>query len=161
MQNRLVLGAVGLGIAVSLGLAGCVAPPIMPPTDGPAPNSDVDGMASDTPATPDRQSMVDPAWPWPADTPRPANIVSEFTSGNPLGEGGVWEISFTVSSLEEAQAYIDTLIASGWESFLGSEPLIEDGSAVWSLVKEDRLGAVSIDDLNASPIEVSFGVLGE
>lgn len=157
----MALSSVGLAIAIAL--SGCSAP--IAPSDPDAP------AAPEAPATDNgvnqnpgglEESIIDPAFPWPSDIPRPNNIVYEFSGKNPLGEGAVREIRFLASGTAEVQGYIDTLLASGWEMGFGTgEPMEgEDGDISWLITKGDLMGTITSDDGNNPSLPWSFSLLG-
>lgn len=142
----------GLGLALALTITGCAA-------------STANPTAPDAPAAPGDQStpggqadqgvsegefMVDPAFPWPSEFPRPRNIVGEFSAKNPLGEGAVRSIDFT-GSKAEAEAYVAALIDAGFEFGLGMPDAIVDDSGEsvsWLLSTDTLMGTVSTDNGN-------------
>src|SRR5690606_37180421 len=100
--------------------------------------------------------------PWPADTPRPNNIFGEFSGKNPFGEGAVRSIEFT-ASMAEAQAYVDSVVAAGWEHMMGTaEPMVDDAgaSASWILVKGGVTGTISTENGNDATPQWTFAMLG-
>lgn len=144
------LGAISL--AVVLALTGCSAP-VTAPTD---PGTTDPGTSTDPgEGTPSGEFMVDPAFPWPAEYPRPNNIVGEFSSKNPLGEGAVRSIEFTATKAE-AEAYVAALIDAGFEFGFGmSDAVVEDGgsSVSWLLTTDKLMGTVSTENGNdAAPL---------
>lgn len=162
MTSRLSLPLTVLGLAAALALSGCGGPAVDAPAAPDAPGqSDASTNGENDPA-PQQESMVDPAWPWPGDVPKPSGVFYEFSAKNPLGEGGLWQVDFRASGVAEAQALVDSLLSSGWEGFLGqAEPLEEpDGSISWVLSHGDRMGTISSEDTKASPIVFSFVLMG-
>lgn len=160
MQKRFIAIIATLGLAGALALTGCAAPGGMAPGDT-APNP-ADAPSSTDPgnSAPAKESMVDPAWPWPADVLRPAGVTYEFTAKNPLGDGGLWQVDFPVGSLDDAQAFADSLAADGWDFFGGSEGIIEDDSASWVLSRGELMGTLTTENPKGTPIVMSFTLMG-
>lgn len=158
MQKRFIALIATFGLAGALALTGCA--PGTPPPGPSAPNVDAPAAVDPGDSGPAKESMVDPAWPWPADVLRPAGVTYEFTAKNPLGEGGIWQVDFHVGSLDEAQAFAHALEADGWEFFLGNEGIIEEDSASWVLSRGDLMGTLSTENPQGSPIVMSFTLMG-
>jgi hypothetical protein len=148
-----------LSLAVALAVTGCGASADVladNPANGAADTPTVVGPGTSIA----KESMIDPAWPWPAAVPRPPGVTYEFTAANPIGDGGLWKVDFPVANLDVAQAFANELESAGW-SFLGdSAGLIEDGTASWVLSRDGLLGTLATEDANASPIVISFTLMG-
>lgn len=161
LNITLALGS--LGLALALTMTGCSAPTVAPDSTAPAAPGDSTTDPNAPAPAPTQPSMIDPAYPWPSDIPRPSGVFYEFSSKNPLGEGALWQIDFHVSSVAEAQAYVDALVSAGWKGLLGqAEPMVDDDgrSVSWVLNKDAMMGTVTTEDAKASPIVMSFAIMG-
>lgn len=165
-RSRLTAALSAAALALALVLTGCSAPTITPnnPEAPTTPDGSSDnGNSNANPGGIDYgESMIDHAWPWPANTPRPNNIVYEFSGKNPLGEGAVRELKF-LATFDEAQAYVDALVAAGWEPMLGStEPISDDesGSVSWMVTTDQHMGAITTENKNDPTEPYSFSILG-
>src|SRR5690606_16748324 len=156
---RLSASVSALVLSAALVLTGCAAP-IAPPTE---PGTTDPGTTDPGQNNGTGEFVVDPAYPWPAECPRPNNIVGEFSGKNPLGEGGVRSIDF-MASKAEAEAYVKSLLAVGWEAGFGmsDEPTIDDGgnSISWLLTTDSLMGTVSTENGNDAQALWSFAILG-
>ena len=156
---RLSASVSALVLSAALVLTGCAAP-IAPPTE---PGTTDPGTTDPGQNNGTGEFVVDPAYPWPAEYPRPNNIVGEFSGKNPLGEGGVRSIDF-MASKAEAEAYVKSLLAVGWEAGFGmsDEPTIDDGgnSISWLLTTDSLMGTVSTENGNDAQALWSFAILG-
>lgn len=166
MHTTITQSATVLGLALALTLTGCSAPLIAPTSPdspaAPAAPTDQGDNGDQSNALPPPSSNVDPAHPWPADTPRPNNIITEFSGGNPFGEGAVRSIEFTASTAE-AHAYVDSVVAAGWEHMMGtSEAIIDDSGASvsWLLSKDGVTATISTENGKDATPEWTFAMLG-
>lgn len=153
-----------LALALTLTVTGCSAPSVVPSDPETLDNTTTETPTTpgDTNDTPAGEFMVDSAYPWPADTPRPNNIIGEFSGKNPLGDGAVRSLEFVVSAAE-AQAYVDSVVAAGWEYGFGTgEPVTDDAGASvsWILMKDGVTGTVSTENGNDPTPHWTFAMLG-
>lgn len=160
MGNRLTTSLVALGITTVFALTGCASPVIVPADDTSVTDPGGSNTTDPGSANPTIESMVDPSWPWPADIPRPDGIFYEFTTKNPLGEGGMWQITFNAPDYDAAKAYVDQVLGAGWETILGSDAVVSDNEAVWSITRDSAFGAIAVKDITAKPVEVDFSFMG-
>lgn len=167
-RSRLTAALSAATLALALVVTGRSAPTITPnspeaPTTPDGSSTDNGSNSNSNPGGIDYgESMVDPAWPWPDNTPRPGNIVYEFSGKNPLGDGAVRELKF-LASFDEAQAYVDALVAAGWEPMLGTtEPITdeESGSVSWMVTTDQHMGAITTENKNDPTEPYSFSILG-
>ncbi len=134
MGIRSKILASSAAVLLLAGLVGCTGQPPSSDFPGPAPAQPAD--VNNDPASNPGTFMIDPAWPWPAALPRPAQtITSEYTGENILGEGGIYTIEFSAPNLAAAQEYADTLAAAGISWMMDSTfPDPEPGDPEVSLV---------------------------
>lgn len=172
-QTRVAATVGAIVLATILTVTGCSAPVTVPNEPGTTEpgttdpgTTDPGQSAPDTPAQPGGtgEFMLDPAFPWPADVPRPpGTIVGEFAGKNPLGEGGVRNVEFTASH-DDVTAYVASLIASGWEAGFGmsDEPMVDDGgnNVSWLLTTDSFMGTIATTNGKDAQPFWEFSVLG-
>lgn len=175
--STLVVG-IALSLGITLGLSACITPPeLVDPSSSPSasasgavddpatdPSTNPDG-APDAPGSggPNPDQPIDPNHPWPSDVPRPpGTVVSESSAPNPLGEGSIWNIVFSVSSVAETESYVTQLLSSGW-AFLDDREYPQrgaNGSISWSLSKGSTFAELASKNGAASPVIFEFSILG-
>lgn len=146
-----------VSLSASLALAGCASPEPAPRDDASAPIVTTDTAPA---AEPESTTAFHPDWPWPTQVPRPDGVFSEFSAANPLGDGGVWTIEFRASNLDEVQEFVNSLLASGWESMGGDAPMIDGNEAAWSMGHTNAMGSITVTDVSASPVSAEFSFMG-
>lgn len=173
---------IALSLGITLGLSACIAPPVSPepsasasasapapsPEPSDEPTTDPTADPGETPADPgtggpNPDQPIDPDHPWPSDVPRPpGTIVSESSAPNPLGEGSIWNIVFSVNSISGAEAYVTQLRANGW-AFLDDREYPargNGGSVTWAMNNGAMFAELHSDNANATPVVVEFSILG-
>lgn len=165
---------IALGLGIALSVSGCIAPPeLVDPSSSPSATSD--GPTTNPSTHPDGEpeapgsggpnpdQPIDPNHPWPSDLPRPpGTIVSESSAPNPLGEGSIWNIVFSVGSVSETEGYVTQLLSSGW-AFLDDREYPQrgaDGSISWALSKGSAIAELSSKNGAATPVVFEFSILG-
>ncbi|AYF98001.1 hypothetical protein [Protaetiibacter intestinalis] len=161
IRIRARLALVG-GAGILLALSGCAAPaPTTPEVADPPTQSDsTTDETVDTPDAPTVGGFIDPAWPWPEALPRPDATPTFETSGaNPVGEGGVWSITVTVGSIDEAQAYADRLAAAGITWFTPSFADLDQGDDELGLAAKSETYMATLSVAPAT-LEMEFSFVG-
>lgn len=169
--------AIALSLGLALGMTGCIAPPLSPepsasstpssPEPSGTPSADPSPSATLPPGEPgtggpNPDQPIDPDHPWPSDVPRPPGaIISESSAPNPIGEGSIWNVVFSVSSISDAENYVAQLRSSGWTHLDDRDYPVrgEGGSISWALSKGAYLAELSSSNTNASPVIVEFSIL--
>lgn len=164
-SGALLLGVVLAGCGGSPGVdepeAPGAEPAAEPVADGSGDDVTTGADGDGSGASGSGEFLVDPAWPWPDVLPRPdAPIASEFTSANPMGEGGIYSIEFTVASVDEVQAYADELGAAGIEWVLdGVLAEAEEGDGELAVVGMSETYMLSLT-VDTTTLLASFNLMG-
>lgn len=160
MRIRTQLAATGCALILLTGLVGCTGQPPSTDTSAHFDTTQSENSETDTADTP--TMMIDPAWPWPQQLPRPSvPITSEFSGPNILGEGGIYTVEFTVPSVDHAQEYADALAASGISWMLDGRFLeAEPGETEVSVVGMAE-GYMTTLTVNTKTLHTVFSFIGE
>src|SRR5690606_14643063 len=110
---------------------------------------------------PNPDQPIDPDHPWPSDVPRPPGaIISESSAPNPIGEGSIWNVVFSVSSISAAEVYVGELPASGWSPLDDCDYPVrgECGSISWTQSKGAYLADLSSSNTNVLSVIVEVSI---
>ncbi len=121
MNIRNQFAAVGSAVILITALVGCSGQAPTAEPSAQAGTTQLEAADSDAVSEGSGTTMLDPAWPWPQQLPRPSvPLSSEFTGPNVLGEGGLYTVEFTSPDLDYAQHYADTLAGAGSDTYMTS-----------------------------------------